>query len=503
MAQKENDTCRESVSNGSPVFLWVEHLDPRDGIGFASAATRGIKGAGNPWCNLLDHVFKNPDDRPAPIPVDDPAKREGVKCRESFTSNTLHCYNLEYDGCKGTLAYNVIENDVNENQSMLTRPRFNIGCEEVSPNIYILSGHGAGGKISGEGNYIGEIEISSLTPFDSMNVLILPGCSIAGHGLAPMYNNLYASSNFYCILGYWNTYPGDAVSKKLMEDFVTLMRKGKPIIDAWISANTATSKRTGATFPWSAIYSESCRKHTISHIENRTQRKLDEYILFESSECPTPVKVMRSDYQSAFASISYKSDSDRTNFSDDLKSEIEEGESYFRTVRNCVINNKRYTTYWVIRNSKKALEPGQVLIIKMAVIRPNWDKQISFAKLFESIDTLNEAGYTISFPQTTSGNIIRIDIKKQIDSVVIPVLLKPGAGSEMKKLATHRDSNGRITQYNSAVICYLLECRTVNGELIINRSNSIFPPSGPKSNSWWRECLEVHDLTEFSCEFHG
>ncbi|QQS06525.1 MAG: hypothetical protein IPK50_06415 [Fibrobacterota bacterium] len=238
----------------SLTFLWIEFMDPQDGVGFSLSA----KGGGKkfpPLINLLDCAISQKASLTS-LPI--PRSLENLAIKSTSSTETILIYEFSRGKSTGRVAYSSQkvtfageEGATNEpNDSWYNSPKIETCNGSFSPNIYILSGHGSQGRVYGDGNRVGGVYLHSLIPTKDMRILIVPACSNINISRAFRLQALLQDNTMFAILGYEHTYFGGAGGFDVMKMFIDEIRNGKPIIDSWRRANEAKSVKL---YPWSAI----------------------------------------------------------------------------------------------------------------------------------------------------------------------------------------------------------------------------------------------------------
>lgn len=354
-------------------FLWIEFMDPQDGLGFASSAKVGTKKM-PALINLLD-CAKSQKANLSALPI--PRKLSNVKIKNSGTTPDLLIYEFSLGNLSGKISYSnkriwfAGQSSTEPNDTWYNSPEIDTAFGILSPNIYIISGHGSQGRVYGDGDKVGGIYLHSLKPAKNMKILIVPACSIINYSRGFRLKKLLEDNSMFAILGYENTYEGSNDGFKVMHKFVEDMMDGEPILKSWRLANEAKGLDL---YPWSALV---CPAANSAH---------EKFTLSDLIRQPDLIK--NKDTAPIFYSDTYKNG--RTVQYPPISAFFLEGKSSHHATLSTMVITKdddalfaRLDKKWISSGSKKIFaisssgqsqfEEGDCLAFLFYVVRPDWE----------------------------------------------------------------------------------------------------------------------------------
>lgn len=514
-AQPQEKFLINSIQNVGPKFLWVEHLDPKDGIGFASGAENAVQPKIR-LTNLLDIADGEWSETPSDIPVPSGSGskdfRSGVVVNKSKPVGCLDSYRLTYDSHQQSIAYNPNptgeESSRRDNQWFFSNPEIQCQGQSSLPNILIISGHGVGGAAFGEKIIISEqinpvtkkketikkhlagiVSIGEISPPKELNLIILPCCSNLTLENAYRYSKMFLSPSFFGILGYYNTYSGGGSAFEIYRKLAQGIQDGKPIVTAWKDAHAKSG------LPWSVQVSESDTEFTIMDMVVRN-RKPGHIVHFTNAN-RTKTRVTSPQIYSFFG---FSADSFTRQTT--LEEMMQEINMSIRTViqdGNRVYawgNQKKGRFFWYTkREDGKPFKAQTSLIFKFCVVRPNWNP-LNLSEIFPNGIPSVPGKYTVSYLDESgaSGTIVKITFETKCDDLLIILKVKSGVERYIDRHSTH--------DTKCLLLCLVEGIEDEQGTKLSNGTYFSVDSQNQKSNeiSWWRTFPSAIELSIFETE---
>lgn len=421
-------------------YAWMEFLLPQDGVNFDHSANKSnLK-----WKNILNHIDGGWDRKLEKLPIPS-GKKGSLQEKRSKRYKNITAFDVLYNGLRGTIAYGKIFEALTKtvDQEFYGEPTFNCSGCSVRPNIYVLSGHGAVGRIYGEEPGRSFFYLCNLKSYDELRILIIAACSQLSYSRATLLASLFKGKGILAILGYKHTYSGGAKSGKIMAKFIELLDAGQTILNAWKLANEEfhiPDSKDGNSFPWSAVVMETSKSITVNELEEGVPVR-SERLMFYSYKEKDEVRDLE-----PLDTVSYLFFSKASSTIESLTTEILEFErqdvSFIVSTINATGDKLLGETVLVFHNAKNAgtggipeLQKGEVIVFKFCVIRPDWNRQLQISSLFAEriVPTLTNG--EISFPDDRDGNLMMLKITQNCTISAIPLILMPDVSDYLKERA--------------------------------------------------------------------
>lgn len=496
-----------------PTFLWLEFLDPRDGIAFAAEVT-------GPsvlpiWFNITDHA---------------PPKYK--KCTESFPqrpsipvikrkdSEDYTGYLCQASGQTGSVMYakRIKKDNLGINMEVFSNPK--MACGKEGPNVYILSGHGAQGRVYGAGNLAGEIYLSDLEIGKNLRILVLACCNNGAFSRMTLLSRHFKNTDgsFLAILGFHGTYPGAETGQGIFRKFGRKIRSSQSIkiLDAWRDAAGST--------PWSAAFVRGAEEMTVLDIIDYHRIPIDRTAnaIYFCSDNPVSGKdLIMPEVVGYFISNSATTTEEVLDANIAIRERLNYIEQLEAEYLN--INPDKGENFLFVRKAdavESSFSKGQEYLFKFYVVRPTWDNRIDLSRVFEEAFMANTvvqpyAHCATSFPCGIGSAYMLLSVTENCASMKIKVAFRAGK-LNMEDADINRKSWDASEARSQSAGDYLLEVATHAGEA--NPSDlvmSIIPIAGspdkrilPNSeifnksnieNFPWKDHPSVMDLRAFPC----
>lgn len=507
---KEIKPALVCASAEGPTFLWLEFLDPRDGISFAAEVTG--PSVLPRWFNITDYASPEYKKCAGSFP-----KRPSIPVLQRKDTNDYTGYLCKDSGQTGGIMFakRVDKRKLPINMKLFSNPK--LACGENGPNVYIISGHGAQGRIYGEGKLAGELFLRDLAPDQNLRVLIMPCCNNGAFSRLTLLARLFKKSNLVAIFGYPQTYPGGETGQAIFRNFGRKLRSGPGVklLDAWIESNGKT--------PWSAAFVSGAETMTSLDIMLTGKVTVDRNAngKYFSTDNPTAGRDLVSPeiigYFVCRITPAIEDDSNLKEIEGVLDKDIqlyEESNLIEQLERNFLsIDPIEGDNYLFLRKADgelKGFKSGQEFLIKFYVVRPTWDKSVASKRVF--CDDFVSGGLKqlfahckISFPCGITSEYMLISIVEDCESLKIRVKFQDGknttagtgkpimsAADYLLQLAMHSGEVNPSDLVMSIIpIVQISDQRTLpNSEKFTVDNISKFP---------WKDHQSVMDLRAFPC----
>lgn len=420
----------------SLTFFWLEFMDPGDGIGFASSA-KGIGKKMPALINLLD-CAKGQKANLSSLPI--PRSLGSNTIRSSKTSEHLLIYDFRRGSLSGNVAYSSqkitfaaeIGQNGQANDGWYNSPSFDIQNEQISPSIYILSGHGSQGRVYGEGDKVGGVYLHSLTPSKNLRLLIVPACSNINYYRGFRLKKLLEDNSMFAILGYEHTYRGGAGGFDVMKSFVGSILDGKPIIESWRKANENAGVKK---YPWSAIV---CPASDNAHLnftladilhEPEVIRNSWTYPIFYSATIQEGKKIKEPPITAYFLAENSASFNNLKTMANN-----EEFEKLFSRLDRKWIPSGSTMTFSINSRTEAGFKEGECLVFLFYVVRPDWSPLDLFSILtFEENDIGGNA--TVELKIQSGKPLLFVKIVRSTTNIFLKAKITRTAHAELDKAA--------------------------------------------------------------------
>ncbi|HNY32737.1 MAG TPA: hypothetical protein PKO15_17770 [Fibrobacteria bacterium] len=500
---KDQTSLVSCESAEGPTFLWLEFLDPRDGLAFASEV---ISPSVLPrWHNLTDAIppkYRSVSEKFPESPSVTVIQRKDT---QDFTG-----YLCKASGRIGGVmrAKRIMANSKQINMGVFANP--NIDCGR-GPNVYVISGHGAQGRVYGDGDSAGELFLRELKPDENLRILILPCCNNGAFSRMTLMSRWFSNTKLLAIFGYPSTYPGDAIGEGIFKNFGMLIRTNPKIklIDAWKKANGST--------PWSAAFADGAEGMTAKDIvfpDNLRVSREGHGKFYSSMIEKSPIDLLSPRIVGYFLFRMTPFIDEKTNLVEvekDLNASIRlfEDSNFIEMLETTYLNidTTGGEVYLFLRKADgeaTGFSAGEEYLIKFYVVRPTWDKRLSVKALFnESILSGETKQYfshcKYSFPGGIESDSMLVSVVEDCESLKIRMDFRDGlrgegesAGDYLVSRASHGGNANPsdlvmslIPIHSKNKIKYLPNSEKLHGDSI-----SAFP---------WKDHSSVIDLRCFPC----
>lgn len=248
MASNKRNTLPDLVVR----YLWVEFLNPGDGIVFGATVNKGLNGI--QWENLAKTAATTAkftiNDLGFPVNKKDLCDAEALWEKEIDSLQIIRGAYLKSatpGGYRSEIAYpNFISTSGVKNE--LHSPSLPIGLDFgqpafASPDIYIVSGHGGCGDVWGrtkppDGKNPRDLGYFTLRliNFPELRLLIVPACTQAAYSRGEDWKIVFEKTGCFAMLGFDGKYLGDDPGANAFHRFAEKLQLGENIISAWKSA---------------------------------------------------------------------------------------------------------------------------------------------------------------------------------------------------------------------------------------------------------------------------
>lgn len=487
-----DEICSEA--NNTIKFIWIEFLNPGDGITFHHVAVKCKKKF--QWENLLTKAAAelNYEHNEIGFPVPDLELDDSVVIWEkNLPDIQLIRGNYKRSGPNGGFYGNIgYPNFTSEPavKSWIHDPKVVInkgnGPEIEYPHVYIVSGHGGVGRVFGDyGNKPKNLRSSknatnlgatslSLIEFESLRVLIIPACTQAAYCRGEDWKQLMKKTNCFAVLGFDGKYTGSYYGAGVMETFLKMLESGISILNAWRSA-------TGAESNWGAFFLDGSTEFTaVDILSPRKKVSKDGSLLHYSKD---------------HNAVPYKTPSitavhNLLRSSSDLSQEAKEFLS--KDFQNIIIDidkNKRTylerseTVLWIKQTDGLKFKPGSKLYFRYFLFRPDHPDDFALDKVFVipegKVWIAQDSSAELRVEDALRDDVVCCTIKSEVSWLRFQLEFKSDSLKYLKETMEIRDPS-------LSMACAL------------NPAN----PSVLKSGSYW--CSDkVIDLRILSLQFKG
>ncbi|MBK9578772.1 MAG: hypothetical protein IPO40_17000 [Fibrobacteres bacterium] len=430
MTDAKTTVCSDAGSGVT--FMWIEFLMPQDGIVFSSKSTKSKLH----WKDLLACSDGKWSSSPSRLPL---ASSGSFVVNQWKKIENFTAFQTGYGSFQGTIGYASLYDTrrATVDLNFFGYPKIRVNKKEISPNIYILSGHGAGGKIYGEGRTRQGFHLFKIVPYEGLKILIIAACSQLNYSRATLLASLFNSNTVVCILGYCYTYSGGSKSGKVMEEFVNLLESGITILEAWKAANDKyhDPKLPISSFPWAAVFRKSAIAAVAADLEKDAQFSGSD-LVYCSMFQPIIQPIEPLPY------ISYMFYSEKTSTEALIIEEIndfEKNNTACSTAHSLATGNSGETIL-VLRNTLAIgktkidqLRANDVFVYKFCVVRPDWECPLEISSVFVPRLGLPVTKALVQFPFGQDGDVMRVKITEDCDRCIILLSFLQKALEYLKK----------------------------------------------------------------------
>lgn len=495
----------KNVSNAVPTFLWFEFLDPKDGVGFGDAARKSQQGSLQ-WINALEAAKKKPSKKKK-IPI--PSKRAGDVSVSSFFENDdfLIC-KIQSSSMSATIGYPLFPIEYSGkdsspgNDAVYNSPLVKTENSEIAPNIYIISGHGAHGKVFGEGDEAGTLYLHNLAPLPDTKVIIVPACTNINYFRGFRYKSIIQKSEgVFAILGYEHAYEGGPGGRAVMTSFVKNIRNKMPILRAWKEANESQGVDK---YPWSALMGFAPENKqsdfNLLHLTSPREIYKDSDPIFYSSTYPNGSRV-RVPEISAYMLESELPEKSQMEYVMSLMQE----EKLFKRLEfekvKCGSNGKIFGIY----TTRESFSENEAILLYFYVVRSDWHQQVDMDLVWEIDAEYNKMGASFKYLKFGGRTVLALYPKSLTKSIFLKVNIKNGAYDHLVSASTYQN-HLNPSDLVCSCICGKFDA---SGNLSIEVKNSDEPQNNKsylfKSNDYekvsWDRSPYVLDLRIFPTKF--
>jgi len=428
-----------NVSNAVPTFLWLEFLDPKDGIGFGDAARKKQQGSLQ-WLNALEAAKTKPSKKKK-LPI--PQKRASEVPVSSFFENDdfLIC-KIQSGSMSATIGYPLFPIEYSGktsspgNDALYNSPLVKTASSQITPNIYIISGHGAHGKVFGEGDETGTIYLHNLAPLPETKIIIVPACTNINYFRGFRYKSIIQKSEgIFAILGYEHAYEGGPGGRAVMSAFVQKIRNKAPILQAWKEANESQGVDK---YPWSALMGFAPENKqidfNITHITSPREIYKDSDPIFYSNTYPKGSRVRIPE----ISAYMLESELPQKYHMEEVMSSLDEDKLFkrleFEKIK-CGSTGKIFGIY----TSQEDFSEDEVILLFFYVVRSDWHNKVDMDQIWKIDEEYEKMGATFKYITFGERKILALFPKTQTKSIFLKVDIKMGAYQHLINASTFQN----------------------------------------------------------------
>lgn len=411
-------------------FLWLEFLDPKDGIVFASEVTSPSKLPR--WSNITDLAAPPYSKKIEPFPQRASVQVISIKKTPDYTG-----YLCKQDGRLGSVMYaSRINKDLEPiNMEIFSNPKLVEG--QGGPNVYIISGHGVQGRVYGVGYPAGEIYLSELKPDNNLRVIILACCNNGVRSRMATLSKFFSGDSLLAIFGFSGRYPGGDVGKAIFSSFGRMIRSSpdRPLREMWAESTKNGDKKTKAKngndvivkCEWAAAFAKGAENMTPRDLAFPNRLTIDRnvparYYFVEDPDVGVELIFPYIDGFFVF-SLNYKTEEDLNQTIKDyekptLMKYLED--NYLKVAISYGMNFLVLRTD--LKGRYKKFKKGDSFLVKFFVVRTTWPHPIDISKIFKISKEQPFARCNVTFPFGETSDCLKITITEECTSIKIGVV---------------------------------------------------------------------------------
>lgn len=427
-------------------YLWVEFLNPGDGICFGATVKKA--GIGIQWENLASTAAETAkfsmNELGFPVNKIDLLDAEAIWEKEIDSLQIIRGAYLKSaipGGYRSDVTYPNFFSSSGE-KNALHSPSLPIGLDFgepafASPDIYIVSGHGGLGDVWGrtkkpEGKNPRDLGYFTLRliDFPELRLLIVPACTQAAFARGEDWKIVFETTGCLAMLGFDGKYLGDDPGANAFRKFAEKLQFGETILSAW--------KSSCSGLLWGAFFREGVEKFNLLKLmkADKAAFKAKNLIHYSFESGPREYK------SPAIIGYFVKSEDDISDLDFQKIAKAEKARKFVEIIK---ANEKNaYMAYaspgwnFILRYTETGeFKKGDHLNVRFYLMRPDHPDEFSintFAAVPESKTWQSLKGTANAKLVGSREDIIQIEILQDCDSIALPFLFKSSAHNDIKKM---------------------------------------------------------------------
>lgn len=427
-------------------YLWVEFLNPGDGIAFGDTVKTGAGGI--QWENLASTaastVKYSMNELGFPVNRKDLLDAEVIWEAEIDNLQIIrgsYLKSAKPGGYRAEIAYPNFFCNSGENNP-LHSPKIPIGLDFgqpdfASPEIYIVSGHGGLGDVWGrtknpDGKNQRDLGYFTLRliDFPELRLLIVPACTQAAFARGEDWKIVFEKTGCFAMLGFDGKYLGDDPGANALHKFAEKIQFGETILSAWKSACSGLL--------WGAFFREGVEKFNLLKL-----MKADKSAFIDKKIIHCSYESSPREYESpVIAGYFVRAPTDSSDLEFQQFADSERSQKFIDIVRanekSAYIAFSSPEWQFFLRPTEAGkFKKGDYLNVRFYLMRPDHPDEFSintFVTVPESKAWQSWKNYAIAKLIGTREDIIQIEVLQECDFISLPMQLKSSAHDDIKKM---------------------------------------------------------------------